>query len=31
MMKRTYKTLEDKYPHLYEKYRNERIDKLTCC
>ena len=31
MMKKTYKTLEDKYPTLYEKYRNERFDKLTCC
>ena len=30
-MKKTYRSLEEKYPRLYEKYKNERYDTLTCC
>jgi len=31
MMKKTYRSLDEKYPRLYEKYRNMRYDTLTCC
>lgn len=31
LMKKTYRTLEEKYVTLYEKIRNERFDTLRCC
>lgn len=31
MMKKTYRTLEEKYTSLYEKYKNQRYDLLKCC
>lgn len=30
-MKKTYKDLDQKYPTLYEKYKNNRLDTLKCC
>lgn len=31
MMKKTYRTLEEKYTNLYEKFKNDRLDLLRCC
>ena len=30
MMKKTYRNLSENFPFLYEKYKNERLDQLTC-